>query len=139
MTYKISTLMFILWGMLAAVTMIVSLDNSASSVGGSTASFQSLANTVANPQAVGLDEVTLGDATNPISGGIEFVQMAVGWVVFIARSLMLQSPIWEGWTQPIRWGIMLISLPYMWHVTTVMMGAMTNMSGGIAKLIPGLG
>lgn len=141
MTYKVSAMMFILWGMLAAVTMVVELENDQSALSGSTADFENFANTIANPDSVGINEVSLGqlgDGNNPIAGAWDFVKQAVGWVTFMARSMLLQSPIWEGWTQPIRWAIMLISIPYMFHVVTIMMGAATNMIGGIAKLIPGV-
>ena len=138
MSYKISALMFILWGMLAAVTMIVELENDQSAVGGSTQNFESLANTVANPDQVGLSDVTLGDDTSVIGGTWDFIKQGKDWVLFMGRSLMLQSPIWEGWTQPVRWAIMLISIPYMLHVIVVMMSAATNMIGGISRIIPGL-
>ena len=110
MTYKVSAMMFVLWGMLAMVTTIVELENSPTSVGGSTANFESFANTIANPDQVGISDASLGDATNPIAGGWGFIKQGAGWVTFMARSLLLQSPIWEGWTQPIRYGIMLISM-----------------------------
>lgn len=138
MTYKVSALMFILWGLLAAVTMVVTLDTDSSSVGGSTENFTSLADTIVNPDTVGISDATIGDDTSIVGGTWDFVKQAVGWVGFMFRSMMLQSPIWESWTQPIRWGIMLISIPYGFHVVTVMMSTASNMIGGIGKLIPGL-
>lgn len=138
--------MFILWGMLGAITMVVSLEESPISVGGSTANFQEFANLAGNPDVVQLDSATMGSSNAPeesggiagaISGTWDFVKQAAEWVGFFARSLLLQSSIWEDWTQSIRWAIMLISLPYAFHVTTVFASAATNMLGGLAgKFLP---
>lgn len=139
MTYRVSTLMFILWGILATVTMVTTLESSPNAVGGSTGDFQQFANLAGNPDVVGIDEATLGSSEGGIAGGIaaawDFAKLAVGWMTFIARSMLLQSPIWEGWTQPIRYAIMLISIPYLLHVTTVFASAASNMIGGIAGLL----
>lgn len=59
MTYKISAMMFVLWGMLAMVTAIVTLEQDQSDVGGSSAAFQSLANTSANPDNVSINQGTV--------------------------------------------------------------------------------
>ena len=141
MTYRISALMFLLWGMLALVTMVVSLEESPSAVGGSTGDFQEFANLAGNPDVIGIDSATIGQSSGGISGAIsgvwDFTKQAAGWMSFFARSLLLQSPIWEDWTQSIRWAIMLISIPYFLHVTTVFLSAATNMLGGIAgRLLP---
>lgn len=141
MTYRISTLMFILWGILATVTMVVELDSNPTSVGGSTGDFQEFANLAGNPDVVGIDSATIGNSAGGISGAVaggwDFVKQAVGWMTFFARSLLLQSPIWEDWTQPIRYAIMLISIPYFLHVTTVFLSSASSMVGGIAgRLLP---
>ncbi len=131
MSYKISALFFILWGMLAMITTIVELESSPGDVAGSTSDFQTFANTVANPEQVSIDQATVGGSTNPISGTWQFAKQSGQWLAFMARSMMLQSPIWEGWTQPIRYGIMLISIPYLFHVTIQMAGLASNFLGGI--------
>lgn len=131
MTYKVSAMMFILWGMLAMITTVVELENSNADTGGSSASFQQLANAASNPDQVNIDQATIGGATNPISGTWDMAKQAAGWLGFMAGALMLQSPIWEGWTQPIRYLIMLISIPYMFHVTITLASAATNFLGGI--------
>jgi len=133
--------MFILWGLLATLTMLVSLNSSPSAVGGSTGDFQEFANLAGNPDVVGLDQATVGASSGGIAGAVsgtwDFMKQAAGWISFFARSLLLQSPIWEDWTQPIRYAIMLISIPYFLHVTTVFASAATNMIGGIAgRLLP---
>lgn len=139
MTYKVSSLMFILWGLLATLTMLVSLDTSPSSVGGSTGDFQEFANLAGNPDVVGIDNATIGQSTGGISGAVsgtwDFVKQATGWMSFFGRSLLLQSPIWEDWTQPIRYAIMLISIPYFLHVSTVFLSSASNMIGGVAGLL----
>ena len=131
--------MFILWGMLALITMVVSLDESPSSVGGSTGDFQQFANLAGNPDVVGIDSATIGESSGGVAGVIsgawDFVKLAGSWMTFFARSLLLQSAIWEDWTQSIRWAIMLISIPYFLHVTTVFLSAATNMLSGLGGLL----
>ncbi len=133
--------MFILWGMLALITMVVSLEESPAAVGGSTADFQEFANLAGNPDVVGIDTATIGESSGGVAGAVsgvwDFTKQAAGWMTFFARSLMLQSPIWEDWTQSIRWAIMLISIPYFLHVTTVFLSSASAMIGGIAgRLLP---
>jgi hypothetical protein len=131
MTYKISAMMFVLSGMLAMVTAVVTLEQTQSEVGGSAAAFQSLANVSANPDNVSINQGTVGGPDSPVDGVWEFVKQGAGWVTFMASAMMLQSPIWEGWTQPIRYGIMLISIPFLFLVTVTIGSAATNFLGGI--------
>ena len=133
--------MFILWGLLATITMVVELDSSPAAVGGSTGDFQEFANLAGNPDVVGIDSATIGSSAGGISGAVagvwDFTKQAAGWMSFFARSLLLQSPIWEDWTQPVRYAIMLISIPYFLHVTTVFLSSASSMIGGIAgRLLP---
>jgi len=129
--FKISMLMFILWGMLAMITLTLEMETDPDQVGGSAAGFQDLANAAANPDQVNIDQATIGGSTNPIASTWNFAKQAAGWVSFIARSLMLQSDIWEPWAQPIRYGIMLLSIPYMLHITGAFASSATNFLGGI--------
>lgn len=116
--------------------MVISLESAPGAVGGSTADFQEFANIIGNPDVVGIDTATIGQSSGGVSGAVsgtwDFVKMSAGWMTFMARAMMLQSPIWDDWTQSIRWAILLLAIPYFFHVTTVFLSSATNMIGGIA-------
>ena len=131
MTYKISAMFFILWAALAFFTATAELKSDFSDGGTSSAAFASLVNTTANPNEINIDNATVGTGSNAISGTISFMGDAVGWVGYISKAAMLQSSIWEGWTQPFRVLILVLSAPFMFMLAKSVASGVTNFIGGI--------
>lgn len=130
--FRASGVIFFMWAMLAMVTAIVELQDSPSDVAGSASSFQSFVNTVGNPQEVGLTDPVVGfQATNPVSAVLQIGTLAGSWFKFLTQSFLLQSSIWEGWTAPIRYGIMVMSAPFLLSITLTLTQMFANFFGGI--------
>lgn len=125
MGYHISAWFVVLWGVLAVITAVVELDDAPSG------DFSDFANTVANPEEVTIDQPTVGVGSNPLSTAISYGKLAAGWLIFMGRAAALQSSIWEAWTAPIRYAVMLFSIPFIWGVAKEVMSLFSNFVGGI--------
>ena len=102
MTYKISGMFFILWAALAFFSATAMLESDFADGGVSSEAFSDLVDATGNPQSLTLDNPTLGGSGVPLVGQIPIIGDAIGWIVFISKAALLQSPIWEGWTAPFR-------------------------------------
>lgn len=103
------------WGGAALVTGAVT-SSQPGDAGGSAQSVQDFGNTVFAGQEARLDR-PVATGNNPVSAALSFGNAAVGWVTFLFNSATLDSPIWEGWAQPIRWTILLLQLPMLLLLT----------------------
>jgi len=131
MSYRISAWMFWIWAILAVITAVVNLEDAPSSSAHG-ASYESAVNASLSPNEITIDTPTVGISSNPINTAIAYGAMAAGWLGFIAKSAALQSSIWESWTAPIRYGLMVLMAPYMWHVVKEVAGLFSNFIGGLA-------
>ena len=123
--------MFI-WGILALVTAVIELEDNPSNAGGSASAFESFINSSINSEEVAISDPNVGyQATKPISTVVSYGKTSAGYLTFMVKSAMLDSPIWEGWTQVIRFIIMGMSAPFIFYVTINIMGMLAGFIGGI--------
>lgn len=94
----------------AVVTGAIEQEPDPSAVGGSTESFADLTNSVFASEEVKIDRPISG-GSNPVSAATSFASTAADTATHLFRSAALISPIWEGWAQPIRWGILVLQMP----------------------------
>lgn len=110
MNYKLLAFFMLIWMAAAVVTGAVERAADPSEVAGSTADFEALANNVYGGEELEVDR-PVASGGNPVSAAISFGNTAVGWVNFLIRAAALDSPIWEGWATPIRYGILVCQVP----------------------------
>jgi len=121
-----------IWGILALVTAVIELEDNPSNAGGSASAFESFINSSINSEEVAISDPNVGyQATNPISTVVSYGKTSAGYLTFMVKSAMLDSPIWEGWTQVIRFIIMGMSAPFIFYVTINIMGMLAGFIGGI--------
>lgn len=131
-TFRSSGIFFFMWAIMAMVTAVIELQDDPSAVGGSSTAFENFVNRTANPEEINVGDPNVGyQATNPVSTVVSYGKMAAGWLTFMAQAAMLQSPIWEGWTAPIRYGLMALSAPFLMSITFAVAGMFAGFVGGI--------
>ena len=99
-----------LWMAAAVITAAVEREADPANVPGSTASFENLTNTVYSSEELSVDRPATG-GSNPVSAAYSFAKTAGGWATYLFRAAALDSPIWEGWAAPIRYGLLILQLP----------------------------
>ncbi len=130
-TYKTSGVFVFIWATLAMVTAVIELEDSpANTTYGN--NYEQYINRTANPEEINMSDPNVGyQATNPISTVVSYGKMAGGWLTFMAKSAMLDSPIWESWSQPLRYFLMAMSAPYLMFITISVAGMLVNAIGGL--------
>lgn len=94
----------------AVVTGAVEQESDPSAIGGSTGSFADVTNSVYAGEEVTIDRPISG-GSNPVSAATSFATTATSTATHLFKAAALNSPIWEGWAQPIRWGILVLQMP----------------------------
>lgn len=107
------------------LTAVMTLDNDVSGT-----DFAGFVDRAVNPEEITVDQPTIGTA-NPISTAISFVKTTTGWLGFLARAVALQGPIWEPWTAPIRFLILVLAGPALLMFTIQLAQALSFFIGGI--------
>ena len=131
-TFKASSIFFFMWAILAMVSAVIELQYDPSDIGGSSSAFESFVNRTANPEEVNITDPNVGyQSTNPVSTVVSYGKMAAGWLQFMAKAAMLDSPIFEGWTQPIRYILMALSAPFLMSITLSVASMFAGFVGGI--------
>lgn len=109
------------------LTAAMTLDNDISN---SSPDFAGFVNRAANPEEITVDQPTIG-TSNPISTALSYVKTTTGWLGFLARAVALQGPIWEPWTAPIRFLILVLAGPALLMFTIQLAQALSFFIGGI--------
>jgi len=131
-TFKASSVFFLMWSIMAIVTAVVELEDDPADAGGSATAFENFINRTANPEEINVGDPNVGyQATNPISTVVSYGKMAAGWLTFMAQAAMLQSPIWEGWLAFPRYILMALSAPFLMSITFAVAGMFAGFIGGI--------
>ena len=140
MTFKVSAMMFAVWGILAVITALVELD-SVANVPGAPQAFNNLSNEVGTPNEVNVDAGQIGveSVPNPFTSPVTFVSYAQGWVTFMFRAVTLQSSIWDSeWLLPVRAFIIIFSLPAMFMLVKELMSISVSVITAAGGVLGGL-
>ena len=133
--YRSAAIFFFIWGISAIFTAIIELEDNPGNVAGSAAGFEGFINRIGNPENISVTDPNLGyqaiqDQTT--AGTVmEYGKMSVGWLKFLGKSFVLDSPIWSGWAAPIRYILITMAAPFMMIITLQVASMVSNFIGGI--------
>jgi hypothetical protein len=131
MTYKLTVGLVLFWVLLAMVTAVGELRTDVGQVPGVGTEVFGFANRAGNPEEVTVDQPGVGTSGNPIGTVVSYGKLATGWLVFLGRAAVLQSSIWEPWTNIFRVPIAIIGVVFLFVVAKEVMSSMTNFIGSI--------
>lgn len=127
MTWKLFAGFAVPWAVAAILGALMALASGPAEDG----AYGGLINRISNPEAVGIDQPTVGSSNTPIGTTWELANQAVGWLSFMANAALLNYEFFQGDLAFIRYMMLALSAPLMFLVTKETALVFSNFVGGI--------
>ena len=88
-------------------------------------------NSAGNPKEVTIGTYTVGSGQAPVATDKSYPDTPVGWLLFLGRAAALDSVIWEGWAQPVRFIMLGFAAPVMLFFTLQLAQALSFFIGNL--------
>lgn len=131
MTVRTIQIFATIWGLLALLTAIASLQSDVS-LSGHGSDFENFANRANNPEEIQVENPTIGTSQAPIAATISYPNTPWEIMTFIGRSATLNSPIFESWVNTVVWFFRIGSIGLVLMAVWEAGRAITNFIGNIA-------
>jgi hypothetical protein len=129
MTWKLlMAVILVPYAFLVMVTAAVNLSNNFST---DSPDYVAFMNSAASPREVTIDTYTVGSSQAPVSTQKSYPDTPIGWLIFLGKAISLQSSIWEGWAQPIRFIMLVFAAPVMLFFTLQLAQAISFFIGNL--------
>lgn len=127
MTWKLLVGMLVIpYAVAAFLTGILYLNADLSSVADQdTAASIAFINKAGKPIETNIRDPAVGATNVGIATDVSYPGTAPGWLSKLAKSITLQGPMWEPWTQPIRFFLYLGAAPAMLMFTLMLVQALS--------------
>lgn len=131
MTYKLVLSLVLFWFILAVLTAVGELSSNVSAVPGIGGDITGFVNRAGNPEEIQIDQPGVGTGGNPIGTVISYGKLATGWLIFMGRAAVLQSSIWEPWTNFFRVPMAIVGVVFLFMVAKEVLATTGSFIGNV--------